>query len=146
MGCNFSIPNRPEITFNEQFSGWGPEDRELACRLSRNHAYQFVASVAVEGIHISFPSKPATLGPLWRNDHNGIVQLIRNKLLFRRLHPDVDITPILQMFQNCFVDARTDTWRFDRQPKDVDLAKAIELAEVWMDAHGISYRPVSAAR
>jgi hypothetical protein len=98
-------------------------------------------SDAAEGIHISFDSKPATLDPLSRNDHHGIVRLIRNKLLFRRLHPDVDTTPALQTLLNCFLNTETDTWCYSELKQDTDLERAIEFAELWMDAHGICFRP-----
>lgn len=54
--CNFSVPNRPEIRFDDDFVGWGMEDVELGYRLERSHDYDVVLAPTARVYHIEDPA------------------------------------------------------------------------------------------
>ena len=149
-GSNFSVEAGAGVQYNEMFVGWGSEDRELACSLIRKHGHRLVVSDATRALHVKVESRPSRRGVLLTTaasaaaadkEAKSLLETIRNKLVFRHLHPTEDVTPSLRMIANCLVDPRTDSWYFDEELTDRDLGEAIEAAENWMDAHGIQFRP-----
>ena len=150
-GANFSATAGPGLMYNEMFVGWGTEDRELACSLIRKHGYRLVVSDATRALHVKVENRPTRRGVLVttaasqaaeaNKEAESLFQTIRNKLVFRHLHPNEDVTASMRMIANCLVDPRTDTWYFDEELTDRNLADAIEAAESWMDSHGIQFRP-----
>lgn len=53
--CNFSVPNKPEIRFDEDFEGWGLEDTELGYRLVRA-GYEVVVDPEARVLHVEDPA------------------------------------------------------------------------------------------
>lgn len=140
-GSNFSVRNSADITFNEAFIGWGTEDREFACRMLKK-GYRISVTDAARAIHVDLVAPKSTHRHTEDNRENlELSDLIRNKLLFRRLHPDVDTTPAIKMLQNCSIDPGTGYWSYDPAHIAIDLNSAIQSAEAWMDQHGIAFRP-----
>ncbi len=154
-GSNFSIASGPGAMYNEMFFGWGSEDRELACSLIRRHGHKLVVSDAPRALHVKVESRPTRRGALITSaaanaaeankEAQALLETIRNKLVFKHLHPTEDVTPTMRMIANCLVDPRTDTWYFDEDLTDRNLAEAINAAENWMDSHSIQFRPARRA-
>ena len=143
-GCNFSIRNSPDVIFDEAFVGWGTEDREFACRMQKK-GYRLVVMDATRAIHVDLVAPKSGHRHTDDNRENQeLSDLIRNKLLFRRLHPDIDTTPATRMLQNCSIDPGTGHWSYNPAHVAIDLPSAIESAEAWMDQHGIAFRPSQA--
>ena len=140
-GSNFSIRKAPEIVFDEAFTGWGTEDREFACRIQKL-GYQIVVTDAARAVHVELIEPKGTRHQVDENrEHRELTELIRNKLLMRRLHPDVDTTPSIRMLQNCSIDPGTGHWSYDPAHVAIDLNSAIDSAEMWMDQRGLEFRP-----
>jgi glycosyltransferase involved in cell wall biosynthesis len=144
LSCNFSVPKRPEVCFDERFIGWGCEDRELFIRLTQCYGYSVTLVRSIEATHLVHDGKLPSLNPLLSKDHTGLAQLIRNRLLLKHLHPDVDMTPLLARLRNCFLDPETDNWCAGKASDDRPLSDLVGSAERWMDRHGFSFRPDSA--
>lgn len=53
--CNFSVPNREEIRFDDDFEGWGMEDTELGYRLVRS-GYEVVVDPEARVLHVEDPA------------------------------------------------------------------------------------------
>lgn len=140
IGGNFSVPRGPEVVFDEGFLGWGPEDRELACRLAIRHGYHVSFADTIQGVHLYGENHRATLNPLATGGPDGLVQFIRNKLYLASLYPDADIEPALQSLLQCFLDERTDSWYVAEPVENRRLDEVIPAARSWMERHGISYR------
>lgn len=153
-GSNFSVRSGPGVAYSEMFVGWGSEDRELACSLMRRYGHRLVVSDSMCALHIKIENRTTRRGHAFSVSANAVdaekeahnlMETIRNKLVFRHLHPNEDVTPSLRMIANCLVDPRTDFWYFDEELEDRDLTEAIVAAENWMDAHGIQFRPARRA-
>jgi GT2 family glycosyltransferase len=132
MSClsgNMSVPRAPEIHFDERFVGWGGEDRELAYRLTACHGHEVVYEPSAIAYHPGMST-----GAHVMSDSNGIAAFLRNRLHFRSLYPDADLSPALDVIRWCALDPATDTWHVEvtaaRSP-DVVLREA----ERWLQAH-----------
>ena len=53
--CNFSVPNLPEIRFDDDFEGWGMEDTELGYRLVRA-GFEVVVDPEARVLHVEDPA------------------------------------------------------------------------------------------
>ena len=52
--CNFSVPRRPEVSFDEDFIGWGMEDIELGYRLVKS-GYDVLVEPSARVLHVEAP-------------------------------------------------------------------------------------------
>lgn len=145
VSCNFSVPRKPEITFDENFVGWGSEDKEIALRLYHRYGYQVVYAAAADAVHITFEPNAPTINPLLTNDHDALIHFIRNKLYLRRLYPDVDLSPTLGLLKHLYYDSQANRWRSGPCRGDRDLSQIIALAERWMRSNGVEV-PCEASR
>lgn len=105
VGANMSAPRGPEVRFDEQFVGWGGEDRELAYRLTIRDGYELVYDPSAIVYH---PGR--TTGATRMTDSNQIASMLRNWRHFRSLYPDADLSPALDMLRSFALDPATDTW------------------------------------
>jgi glycosyltransferase involved in cell wall biosynthesis len=108
IGANLSFPRRPEVAFDERFVGWGGEDRELSFRLSMLHGY----AVVYEPRAVSYNLSPTGSDAL-RGDDDMVAKFLQNRVHFRALYPDADLSPAFDLVRRCFHDARTDRWYID---------------------------------
>jgi cellulose synthase/poly-beta-1,6-N-acetylglucosamine synthase-like glycosyltransferase len=53
--CNFSVPNLPEVRFDEDFEGWGMEDTELGYRLVKA-GWEVVVRPEARVLHVEDPA------------------------------------------------------------------------------------------
>jgi glycosyltransferase involved in cell wall biosynthesis len=106
LSSNMSVPRAPEVRFDEQFVGWGGEDRELAFRLTARDGYELVYASSAVVYH-----PDATSGASLRGDANRLACYLRNRLHFRTLYPGADLSPAFEMVRYCALDPSTDTWR-----------------------------------
>lgn len=135
VSCNMSMPRRPEAWFDERFVGWGGEDRELALRLNVHHHYSVHFASSIEGLHVSLPHGRLASDPFLRNDHDGIVRFIKNRLLLRSLHPTVDIGPALEVLRKCCLDRSTNRWYAGPPRGRASVEDVLADAEEWLALH-----------
>ena len=135
VSCNMSMPRRPEVWFEERFVGWGGEDRELALRLHVHHHYAVHYAPSIEGLHVTLPRGRLASDPFLRNDHDGIVRFIRNRLLLRSLHPTVDLRPALEVLRKCFLDTSTNRWYCGPRRGRASVEDVLADAEAWLAAN-----------
>lgn len=81
FSCNMSIQSSPDVRFDENFKGWGPEDWELSYRLSQinNYSIEFNSNIiAYEVDHLG-----NGVGNIFRfNTEQSIIDYLRNMLYF----------------------------------------------------------------
>lgn len=146
LSCNFSVRKRPEVIFDERFVGWGTEDREFSLRLCERFCYSAHVISGADAVHV-LPSDPFNdCNPMRTNHHDHIVSLLRNKLYFRHLYPDLDLRPGLELLLSCFLDPRTDQWYMAPPLESRDLAAVLRTVEDWISRHNLaicSERPLS---
>jgi glycosyltransferase involved in cell wall biosynthesis len=134
MSClsgNMSMPRGPEVHFDEQFVGWGGEDRELAYRLSACHGYDVVFDPSA----IAYHPGTTTGAHVW-TDSKRIAAYLRNRLHFRSLYPDADLSPVFDSIRHLAVDPSTDTWRVATTARSPDAV--LHEAEQWLHTHDLA--------
>lgn len=134
MSClsgNMSVPRGPEIRFDERFVGWGGEDRELAYRLSARHAYEVVYEPSAITYHPG-----TTTGERVMSDSSRIAAYLRNRLHFRSLYPDADLSPVFDSIRRLALDPVTDTWRVGPIVRSPDAV--LREAEQWLHTHDVA--------
>jgi glycosyltransferase involved in cell wall biosynthesis len=132
IGCNFSVPRRPEIAFDERFVGWGSEDRELACRLVNRSGYEIVLDQQIEALHVVEGGESPSRNPLKRGKCREIEAFVRNKLYFFSKYPDVDVLPAMGMLVYCFLDRTTDRWHAGDPVPGRKVEHVIAEAQEWL--------------
>jgi glycosyltransferase involved in cell wall biosynthesis len=136
FGCNFSVPRRLEVVFDERMTGWGTEDWDLACGLWLHHGWEIEYSEAIAAHHVEFMSRELVFNTFRRNQHDEIVLMIANHVLLRRKYPEVDLTPAMRGLGRCSLDIANNQWRISEQGvRDEDLEGLIERAENWLNVY-----------
>jgi len=130
VSANLSVPRGPEIRFDEQFVGWGGEDREFAYRLSACRGHDLVYDASAIVYHPGASTAAARLV----TDSNRLAAFVRNRLHFRSLYPDADLSPAFDAIRYCALDPATDTWHFAPTPaRSADAV--LRQAEQWLQSH-----------
>lgn len=143
-GHNFSVPNRPEVIFDERLMGWGSDDRDLAIRLTTRNGYDVLCSNRLEAIHVVHVSKHDA-NPFRTGKHEDIVGFMRNKIYLCDKYPDFELGPTLDLLLTCYLDPATDEWYMNRPTPDRTLASVIQTIRDWMQRHGVEPVPVTPA-
>ncbi len=131
--CDFSVPKHPEILFDPRFEGWGWEDMEVGFRLYHLHNFKLIVPEMPESYHLGTNEARVM-------SHQELISSICNALYFRYRYPNLDVTPILEPLRVCYLDSETGEWRVAPKPVH-SLPDILNLAETWMESHGIEYRP-----
>jgi glycosyltransferase involved in cell wall biosynthesis len=140
LGCNFSVPSRKEVSFDNHLVGWGGDDRDLAIKLVLNHGYVACFNANACGIHVEYPGKSGANPGATRRQED-IVAFIRNKLYLLDKYPDFDLEPTTKLLLWCRLDGTTGTWRLERPSERRSLASAVETARQWMLRNGVPLIP-----
>lgn len=142
FSCNFSVPRKPEVIFDERFIGWGSEDRELAIRLINLNGYSIRVCRAANAIHLVNRSiANESSNPFVTGKHEHIVALIRNKLRLRDLYPTVDLTPTLDLLLRLHLDPSTDRWSVSPHRRMCSVDEMVVICRKWLERAGLSDCP-----
>ena len=108
-GCNFSVNKSDVLMYDEEFEGWGSEDRDLAYRLytSGLNIHLFPRPNMV---HLKGRNTAAEWNPIQGGGHDAIVAALQSKLALRRKYPDDTMMPSLSLVKHCYLNAATDKW------------------------------------
>jgi glycosyltransferase involved in cell wall biosynthesis len=143
-GFSFSVDNDASVRFDEQFEGWGPEDRELALRLVTHNGYAVCYCDDIIVYHLEQYSTGRQPGELLPRKAENIVAYLRNMLYFRQTHPDCDLTRLFTVLFHYELDDADNLWHFHSQPRyrgelgpSVRAAVDARIAAIkeWLDRH-----------
>lgn len=141
LSCNFSVNRAPEVLFDEQFVGWGSEDRELAFRLHLR-GYRFALHEETEAFHVE--NRPGGgQNPMETGKHEHIATFLRNKLYYRSLYSKADLDPAMRVLLRFHLDCSTDIWHIGEPVEGGRIEDVIALAEDWARRNGIQVPPVA---
>lgn len=151
IGFSFSVERSDNVFFDENFEGWGPEDRELVIRLVYNHGLLVEYRDNIEVFHLENSSTGRSPLLVTRGvlplEHERIVPYLRNMVYLSKLHPKVPLVDVLVpvIFYN--LDESTNRWFLnssrDRAASKQSLSRSLELIEAWFENE---QRPVLATR
>lgn len=138
FSCNLSIDNQPEVFFDENFVGWGPEDWELAYRLSTFHGYVPVYNPDIIAYEIETTSK---VGNIFRDgNHEEIVLFLKNTLYFFDKCSKLTLEEVFWGFPKLHFDERTEKWEINKNPNPVnrlELECLVKFARNWLEKNRI---------
>jgi glycosyltransferase involved in cell wall biosynthesis len=122
IGFSFSVPNVPEVMFDEHFVGWGPEDRELALRLVAEHNFSVVYRDDIEVFHLEPYSTgrqsilSAENSITLPTEHKAIESYLLNIVYLADLHATQELGDLLLPLLLYKIDSATNRW-FIRSPQ-----------------------------
>lgn len=133
FGCSFSVGvDTCGLRFDENFEGWGPEDREFVLRLVENHNYKVLFCDDIVVYHLTaWPTGRYRLP----SSHEKIVAFLRNMLYFRDLHPQKDLSLSLESFGAFYFDRLTQRWELHPKSSHRDSVATEEqilFVEEWL--------------
>lgn len=84
--CNISYRKTADVKFDENFSGWGIDDTELAYKLSRYHGFRLIYNDEINVIH--YDDNSTSQNPYRDKDLEKNKRFITNLLYFQNKYPN----------------------------------------------------------
>jgi len=139
FACNLSVPNNPEVEFDESYVGWGNYDQELAYRLHANYDYHTIYREDIHAYHLESPDSVANV--YRTKKHEDIVNYLRNTCYFFDKCPGLEIEEVFFGFARLQLDRDTDRWVVVEKPTNKlstsQLEQKVREVRDWLSAHGV---------
>ncbi len=132
---NVSVEWSPDVWFDQNFLGWGPEDWEFSHRLCTKYGYTPVYRDDITTYHLETPD---AVGNVFRTGtHEEIVMYMKNTFYFFDKCPELPIEEVFFGFPRFVLDETTNKWRVVPRPapNTYDLRKLVEKARQWLAEH-----------
>jgi len=133
---NVSVWWSPEVQFDENFIGWGPEDWEFNHRLCTKHGYTPTYRDDISAYHLETPD---AVGNVFRTgSHEEIVMYIKNTLYFFDKCPELPLDEVFFGFPRFVLDATSNKWCVIPRPApdSYDINELVENARRWLVEYG----------
>lgn len=143
IGFSFSIDKGPEVWFDENFEGWGPEDSEFALRMVKKHGYTVSFEEEIETFHLEACSTGRPSSTFLPNKPPHIVSYLRNMVYFRAMYPNEDLSRVMLPLMNYRLNAASNCWELSPDTKTNGVCSAGHLAtqissiEDWLRANSL---------
>lgn len=137
MACtsgNLSVERERALFFDEEFQGWGCEDRDLAYRLFRSGLTIHVLE-QTGLVHVRSRSQRVAWNPKKGGGHRSIVSALDSKLRLYRKYPGDAMLPSLDAVRYCRLDEATGTWGVGPLRDDASVDAILREFEAWRQAH-----------
>jgi len=143
IGFSFSVDNEPGVFFDENFQGWGPEDRELALRLTLDgYSVKYQDDFHVLHLENYSTGRPRTSG--LPTEHEQIVDLLHNNVYLQDRYSHTDLSDLTQIVLSYELDLDTNRWRVHTSqetdgPADTArdrLTHKLQMVKDWLSRNG----------
>jgi glycosyltransferase involved in cell wall biosynthesis len=132
FSCHMSVRSAAEVYFDERFVGWGPEDWELAYRLTQRHGY--VATFASNVIAYEVDQLGHGVGNVFRTrTQQSIIDYLRNTFYFFDSCPGLEIELVFWGLRK--LDLEGDHWVVTPTNADCDIVERFTAAKAWLIKH-----------
>jgi len=125
---NLSVERNPEIFFDENFIGWGPEDWEFSYRLCIKHGYTPIYDDKITTYHL----ESAISKPFITKNHDDIVRYLRNTFYFYDKCPGLTLEEIFFWLPRFRLNRKLDKWEVVPRPESYILEDIIKEAKRWL--------------
>jgi glycosyltransferase involved in cell wall biosynthesis len=143
VGFSFSIDKSAGIYFDENFEGWGPEDREFTLRMVKSHGYTVSFRPGIDVFHLEACSTGRPLFSLLPRSPANIVSFLRNMVYFRALYPNEDLSYLMTALMVYHLDPSEQYWELEPDLNGpgkftpTDLCSKISAVEGWLRARSL---------
>lgn len=143
IGFSLSVGKNADVYFDENFEGWGPEDREFTLRLVRNHGYSVSFRQDINVFHLEDCSTGRPPFSLLPKSPANILSFIRNVFYFISLYPDEDLSYFKSLLMMYHLDPTQQYWEFRpeafrrKKHSSPDLASKVHWIEEWLRARSL---------
>lgn len=131
---NFSIHSRDRMLFDENFEGWGSEDRDYAYRIWAAGAKICVLDRA-GAIHLRIGGEALHWNPFKGGDQEGIVAALESKLQLSRKYPGDTMAPSLELVRRFYLDPASDQWIIDPVRQNATEHEVLDQFVAWKSRH-----------
>jgi len=135
FGGNVSVWWSPEVWFDENFVGWGPEDWEFSHRLCTKHGYTPIYRDDITTYHLETPN---AVGNVFRTgSHKEIVMYMKNTFYFFDKCPELPLDEVFFGFPRFILDTTTNRWQVVPRPasNSYDINEIVEKARRWLSEY-----------
>lgn len=135
MACtsgNLSINRAQALFFDEQFQGWGSEDRDFAYRGYQNGLTMHLHKRA-SVVHLQQEDRIVGWNPTKGGDYRSIVAALESKLYLFQKYPGEVMAPSLDLVRYCYLNKTTDTWQLGPMREDVSFVDILAEFETWRE-------------
>lgn len=138
FGGNLSVQKAPEVLFDENFTGWGNEDREFSYRLCNQYGYTPVYRDDISVYHLE---SPQSIGNIFRTArHEEIVSHMRNICYFFDKCSGLEPEEVFFGFSRFKLDEKTNKWKVIQRPPAFtleQLQEKIRQVRRWLEENKI---------
>ena len=132
FSCHMSVRAAPEIAFDENFIGWGPEDWELAYRLTHRHGYTVDFAPHITAYEVDHLGQG--VGNVFRvRTQMAIIDYVRNTFYFFDRCPGLGVEEVFWGLRK--LELRGNEWVVTPTNKDCDINQRITEARSWLAAN-----------
>ena len=136
FSCHMSIRATKEVLFDENFKGWGPEDWELAYRLTKKTKRNIHFASDIIAYEIDELGDGAS--NVFRNKSSeAIIDYLRNTIYFFDKCPGLNLEEVFWGFRKIHL-SKNDTWVITPSNPNCDLASHVEIVRQWLVKHNIN--------
>lgn len=129
LSCHMSVNASPEVLFDEYFKGWGPEDWELAYRLTQHHGY--TVNFAPDIIAYEIDHLGQGIGNVFRlRTKQAIIDYLRNTFYFFDKCPGQEVEDVFWGLRK--LELRDDSWIVTPNNKSCDLNQRVIETRRWL--------------
>jgi len=146
IGFSFSAERCSEMYFDENFEGWGPEDREFVLRMVKKNGYTIFFDDQIQVFHLVACSTGRLSSSGLPNSPPQIVSYLKNMVHFRAMYPNEDLSRAMMPLMNYRFNSVSKAWELSpdtatRERWSVrDLAAKISSIEEWLRANSPDVR------
>ena len=133
---NVSVGWSPEVYFDENFIGWGPEDLEFNHRLCVKHGYTPTYRDDITAYHLETPD---AVGNVFRTGvHEEIVMHMKNTLYFFDKCSELPLDEVFFGFPRFVINVATNTWQVVPRPApdSYNLEEIVNKVRQWLTEYG----------
>lgn len=138
FSCNLSIPNNPEVFFDERFIGWGSEDWQMVFRLISKEGYTAYYNSRLIAYEIETKSGGSNI--FRGGGHNEIVQYLRNLFQFADECQVLSTEELFWGLRKIRLNTTQNTWELIKganKESSGNLDLLIEQTRKWLIKQGI---------
>ncbi|MFN7161175.1 MAG: glycosyltransferase [Candidatus Gracilibacteria bacterium] len=135
FSANLSVRKSLEVLFDERFIGWGPEDAELCYRLCVNNGYTPIYDESIGAYHLESPD---AVGNIFRkNNHNAIVNYLKNSFLFYDKCPGLELEEVFFGLKRLKLDETNMIWSVvpHSESSKIPLIELVKISRAWLQSN-----------